>query len=264
MRKHFIMSVCKQCNQPFTAPRRPSRPNPNPQFCSRVCYRAWQGEHGKDYQTFECRQCGKAFGVPPWQAKEKPQFCCSACHLTWKTPVKHMCEYCGKEFMARKDEKRPRQYCSNKCQGEVRRRRETRLCLECGKEFTCQLCSRQKFCCRSCQGRGTVKYRCAPPRISSIEYKMRDAFEQAGLHPTQQYMIDRFCLDLAFVEQKLAVECDGDYWHNLQNVRLKDAKKDELLRSQGWNVVRLWEHEINLCPADCVARVQAELQSLTP
>lgn len=56
--------------------------------------------------------------------------------------------------------------------------------------------------------------------------------------------------DIAFPDKKIAIFCDGCYWHKCSecgfgNGREKDSRINEQLRSQGWLVLRFWEHEIN-------------------
>jgi DNA mismatch endonuclease (patch repair protein) len=75
-------------------------------------------------------------------------------------------------------------------------------------------------------------------------------------------------IDIAFPSKKLAVFVDGCFWHGcplhshipksnqsywipkLQRNKERDAAKDKRLKSSGWKVVRIWEHE--LCDLDSV------------
>ena len=68
--------------------------------------------------------------------------------------------------------------------------------------------------------------------------------------------------DLVFVRQRVAVFVDGCFWHGcplhytepvrnsgfwrkkLNNNRNRDRRADDALYAIGWQVVRLWEHEI--------------------
>lgn len=58
----------------------------------------------------------------------------------------------------------------------------------------------------------------------------------------------RLRFDFALVKSKIAIEVDGDYWHGKTNTylntsqcltKLNDAKKDEMVRSIGWKVLRI-------------------------
>lgn len=69
------------------------------------------------------------------------------------------------------------------------------------------------------------------------------------------------CPDFVFRQVRLAVFVDGDFWHGFRFhlwrdklseaweakialTRRRDRRNSRLLRSAGWTVVRIWEHEI--------------------
>ena len=75
------------------------------------------------------------------------------------------------------------------------------------------------------------------------------------------------------VEKKIIVFCDGDFWHGYQYGRKKkppkkfwrdkiernmkrDRKVSRKLRADGWSVVRLWEHDIEMSPEKCVGKIR--------
>src|ERR1700692_4033518 len=73
--------------------------------------------------------------------------------------------------------------------------------------------------------------------------------------------------DIVFVGQRIAVFCDGDYWHGrhwrrlsaklrvgtnasywVQKIlsnRRRDRKAEKLLRREGWTVLRFWETDFH-------------------
>ena len=58
---------------------------------------------------------------------------------------------------------------------------------------------------------------------------------------------------------KLAIECFGDYWHDpIRNKKLLYHQtyqgRTEFLNSHGYEVLILWEHEINKTPRDKLAK----------
>jgi DNA mismatch endonuclease, patch repair protein len=81
--------------------------------------------------------------------------------------------------------------------------------------------------------------------------------------------------DIAFTRFRLMVFVDGCFWHaceehatwprrnsdwwrsKLQRNRERDAQTDTALRTNGWTVVRIWEHENVLEAAD---RVESALR----
>ena len=62
-----------------------------------------------------------------------------------------VCEICGEKFVSTHAACR---FCSNKCRAAWRRKsgldNESRVCLQCGKEFVVNKYSKQKFCSREC------------------------------------------------------------------------------------------------------------------
>jgi very-short-patch-repair endonuclease len=55
----------------------------------------------------------------------------------------------------------------------------------------------------------------------------------------REYSVVRYAVDFAWVDRKLAVEIDGDQHQRFQEYKDRDAKKDELLQSQGWEILRI-------------------------
>ena len=75
------------------------------------------------------------------------------------------------------------------------------------------------------------------------------------------------------VEKKVMVFCDGDFWHGYRYDKKKrppkkfwrdkiernmerDRKVSRKLRTDGWSVVRLWEHDIEKSPEKCVGKIR--------
>ncbi|MCB1811761.1 MAG: DUF559 domain-containing protein [Candidatus Competibacteraceae bacterium] len=76
------------------------------------------------------------------------------------------------------------------------------------------------------------------------------------------HLFGYYHIDIAFPDVRLAVECDGDYWHGTPEQRIKDSKKDAYLRRFGWQIIRLPEHKINSDLGSCVKSVLLSLKSL--
>lgn len=83
--------------------------------------------------------------------------------------------------------------------------------------------------------------------------------------------------DLVFSEHKLAVFIDGDFWHGfryprwrhkvqpfwrnkIETNRKRDQRNFRRLRRAGWNVVRIWQHEIETDIDGCIVRIVGLLQ----
>jgi len=78
--------------------------------------------------------------------------------------------------------------------------------------------------------------------------------------------------DLVFSREKVAVFIDGDFWHGyrlptwesklsdfwrnkLRTNRRRDQRNFRKLRSSGWQVIRIWQHEIKQNLDACIERV---------
>jgi DNA mismatch endonuclease (patch repair protein) len=83
--------------------------------------------------------------------------------------------------------------------------------------------------------------------------------------------------DIVFTRQRLAVFVDGCFWHGcpshmswpksnrdfwkakIDKNRERDREQDRLLRTAGWTVIRVWEHED---VENALARIQNVLDGL--
>jgi very-short-patch-repair endonuclease len=79
--------------------------------------------------------------------------------------------------------------------------------------------------------------------------------------------------DRALPDQKIAIFADGCYWHNCKDcrygkARLEKEKNDKMtnvyLQSQGWLVLRYWEHEILANPEGVVDEIEECLMERMP
>ena len=83
---------------------------------------------------------------------------------------------------------------------------------------------------------------------------------------------------MVFIGSRLAVFVDGCFWHGcplhsttpknnrdfwvqkLRRNRERDAEAAKLLTTQGWRVLRFWEHEVEASPANCALLISAMLR----
>ena len=110
-----------------------------------------------------------------------------------------------------------------------------------------------------------------------------------GLHARGlRYRVDRALLpdrrrkvDIAFGPARVAVFVDGCFWHScpehgnvpksnrewwqakLERNVARDRDTDEQLRSAGWHVVRIWEHDLRQDPEGVIAMVETTVRSRT-
>ncbi|MCH7605423.1 DUF559 domain-containing protein [Patescibacteria group bacterium] len=47
------------------------------------------------------------------------------------------------------------------------------------------------------------------------------------------------------MEPNIAIYADGDYWHNIPDVKERDKRINKNLVQRGYIVLRFWEHTIN-------------------
>ena len=68
-----------------------------------------------------------------------------------------ICEQCGKEYESSSNVAHKQRFCSEKCKMKWRRAngldREQRVCIFCGKTFTCNKTLPTKFCSKHCAGK---------------------------------------------------------------------------------------------------------------
>lgn len=79
--------------------------------------------------------------------------------------------------------------------------------------------------------------------------------------------------DFVLKRKKIIIYCDGDFWHGFRYYdKKKPAKKfwrDKIegnmrrdqryarkLRSEGWSVLRFWEHDIEKNPEKCIRKIK--------
>jgi len=85
-----------------------------------------------------------------------------------------------------------------------------------------------------------------PQTNTSIEIRMQKLLDKNQikyLHPFN--FNDKFACDFALVEKKIIIECDGDYWHNREDIKNRDKSKNAYIKACGWKMLRFWESDIN-------------------
>jgi len=86
---------------------------------------------------------------------------------------------------------------------------------------------------------------------------LRQHLVDAGLNPISEYTNivpeRRFRADLAFPEDRLAIEIDGWQYHGKTLGSFKnDRKRQNLMVVHGWRILRFFPGEIAKSPGDCV------------
>lgn len=112
----------------------------------------------------------------------------------------------------------------------------------------------------------TVLRWCDARSESVLESALRVVLCMAGLVPpdTQHPLFDGAVrLDLAWESSRLAVEADGRRWHDPQDRRDADRRRDNTAARAGWRVLRFTWAEVVHHPERVVAAVRAAL-AVTP
>ncbi len=98
-----------------------------------------------------------------------------------------------------------------------------------------------------------------PPKVfkdTSIELKVEEELKKRGIFYRKQVPLCKVAIVDFFLPNKLiAIQCDGDYWHNLPDHKARDKNQDEVLIKNGYQVYRFWEHEINKSVSDCFNKI---------
>lgn len=74
---------------------------------------------------------------------------------------------------------------------------------------------------------------------SGLEKIAARVLRKLGLRFQSQKVFGLFSVDFYLKQNKVALECDSEYWHNLPGARNRDKRKDQLLRSKGIQVARV-------------------------
>jgi DNA mismatch endonuclease (patch repair protein) len=106
-----------------------------------------------------------------------------------------------------------------------------------------------------------------PLKDTTIERLLQDELSSRGYAYYCHYPV-KGQPDISFPDQKIAIFADGCYWHNckdcgFENARPergnRDAQITKHLQSQGWLVLRYWEHEIRVNLKGVVDAIETQL-----
>ena len=112
---------------------------------------------------------------------------------------------------------------------------------------------------------------------TKIDLKMKKILSELG-YSYQMYPKIFGNPDFIITRKKIAIFCDGDFWHGYKYHEKKklakkfwrekiegNMKRDRLvsqkLRRDGWSVLRFWEHDIEKDSEKCVRRIKRKNQT---
>jgi very-short-patch-repair endonuclease len=88
-----------------------------------------------------------------------------------------------------------------------------------------------------------AKYR-KSGKMTWIEQRMSQLLDRLGIEYVFQYPILRYDVDFAIPGLKIAIECDGEQWHQDKE---KDLIRQQKIEAEGWFVLRYSGVKINQC-----------------
>lgn len=111
---------------------------------------------------------------------------------------------------------------------------------------------------------------------TKIELRLRRALWHSGIRYRTHYAMLPGKPDIAITKYKIAIFCDGEFWHGrnwklkrdrihsnrdywlpkIEKNMLRDIENDKELYALGWRVLRFWETDIQKDLDACVADVQ--------
>lgn len=113
-----------------------------------------------------------------------------------------------------------------------------------------------------------------------LELRVRSALHSRGLRFRKHVSDLPGKPDVVFARARVAVFIDGDFWHGykfdswqhkmsklwrekISRNRARDIKYREELRKMGWNVLRVWQHEVETDLDSTIARIVVAVRGST-
>ena len=224
-----IILICMGCGKQFAIwPYLKRKTN----YCSVKCYL----NSTRRKQSAKCIVCGNDFLVKEYLVKKGYGLYCSRkCqHEDYPDRVSKKCPQCGTVFVVPLSWSKFRKFCSEKCRDDAVRDYVSSVCKKCGKTFELPRGDLERGRGNFCTYRCYLTYR-GP---STLEEKMEKALNLAGIKFEREIKYKRFHVDFLLKDSKTAIECDGEHWHLRLVNQDRDKRKDELLKSLGYKVLR--------------------------
>lgn len=228
--KKRIELACNGCKKKFALFPYLQR---NTNYCSMKCY--W--DTTRRTKVRKCRHCKKSFLAPRFLTKKGFGIYCSReCqHKTYPDRLILSCLLCKKDLSVPPSKQDLVKFCSTKCKDDYKRDYVQCTCKQCHHDFQIPRSDinrgRGTFCTWDC----FIRYK----GESSIEEKIRLILEKNRIPFKQEVKFKRFHVDFLLQEKKLAIECDGEFWHMQDKIRKRDTRKDKMLKDLGYKVLRL-------------------------
>lgn len=93
---------------------------------------------------------------------------------------------------------------------------------------------------------------------TDIEIIMKNALDKHGLKYEHPFQLDGiFNIDFAMPDKKIAIECDGLYWHSRQRNQSYDKRKEQYLIKRGWTLLRFLDILIKQKIEKCISVIKS-------
>ena len=136
------------------------------------------------------------------------------------------------------------------------------ICKICGKEgYASPLDIKKglgKFCSRKCSAIYGMKH--MKTKDTSIEIAIENELINRDILYTKQVPILGIALVDFLLPNKVIIQADGNYWHSEKINKGRDIKQDTILCSNGYNVFRFSETEINKSASKCIDKIMGEVR----
>lgn len=113
---------------------------------------------------------------------------------------------------------------------------------------------------------------------TKIEVKLRLALWHQGIRYRKNFKIYSCKPDIVLTKYKIAIFCDGDFWHGKEDPNIvkhnkkfwvekikrnmeRDLENTIELRDNGWVVLRFWESDIEKNLTECVDVIIKEINN---
>lgn len=213
--------------------------------------------------TLACLHCGATIRIKPSCVTPTGNFCSKPCAYAHRR--KHpdqTCEQCRKTFrpIARGSLAR---FCSNDCYAAFRQSLPPEQRAELMANATARIRGAKRSHDDLCKRARTKQDRAV---LSADESEIMAALRLTGLNPIPVYAIDKYNIDLAFPDQRIAVEYNGGNWHNTPQKMAEDQVKSAFLAEHGWTLLvfprllkrrRVDSGNARIALADLVSQVDA-------
>jgi len=173
----------------------------------------------------------------------------------WKLK-EYICEWCREKFVDTPTANR--KFCSRRCKEKWQSSKPELSSRWKGgeKEYECLLCKskfkrkpsnikkvKNVFCSCKCRA---IWYHKHQSRVNTnIERKMKEILIEKSFLFEEQVVFPKICIaDFYLPKYKLAIFCDGEYWHDYPKGKKRDKEQIQELREIGINAIRLWSRQI--------------------